>query len=794
MITHALPARNVLRATVTEARIQEQSGNSLVLVTQAVVGAKREISSGDSAMLDQQKLARQGDSVSGLLRIDVLADDAFRVRYAQGEEVPANDTPMVESWLTGPTSLEVDRGEALSVEGEAAPWLKQYEEKGETLGDNEGSVYLRTASHTLAVNLNPLRFELRNNEKNTVLAAWSGPEQNNFANWDAFNTGINRDIESGQPIASECFQIRPDESIYGLGEKFGAFDKVGQTIDLNMVDALGVTSPRSYKNIPFWVSSHGYGVFFNHSSLMSVWAGALSAVDLQVALQDDFLDYTVYAGPIITVLDRYTDMTGKSVLPPAWTFGYWQSKISYTNAEETLDVARKMRENNVPCDVIHLDTHWFKADWYCDLEFDSERFPDPEAYLKELSDMGFKVSLWQIPYIPEGSKLYDDLEAVDGFVKNKDGGLAAGGFCFSPGFKGKVGIIDYTNPEAVRVHQDHFARLFKLGAKVIKTDFGESAPLDGVYHDGTPGHQMHNRYPLDYNKAIFDVTQRETGDGVVWARSAWAGSQRFPIHWGGDNSPNYANMHPQIVGGLSFGMSGFPFWSQDIGGFCGTTNDRLLIRWMQLGMFTSHSRVHGYGDREVYKFSPEALRICRDFIQLRYRLLPYILGQAKRCVETSKPMMRPMVVDYQHDPNTWRISDQFMFGDDLLVAPIFSDGSSRKVYLPAGRWTDWWTHETIEAGEGGRWICVEADLERMPMYLCEGAIVPMGPVMDYVGQHPLNKVTLVTTPLREETTRTLSFPLDENYQQWATATVAGQANGQTQVTVDGVDFDIELVG
>ncbi len=224
--------------------------------------------------------------------------------------------------------------------------------------------------------------------------------------------------------------------------------------------------------------------------------------------------------------------------------------------------------------------------------------------------------------------------------------------------------------------------------KVIKTDFGEAAPLDGVYYDGTPGSHMHNLYPLLYNKAVFEVTREETGAGVVWARSAWAGSQRYPLHWGGDSSPNYANMLPQLEGGLSFGLSGFQFWSQDIGGFHGAIEEKLLIRWMQIGLFNSHSRIHGFGDRELYKFGPETQRICGDYLRLRYRLLPYIYGSARQCVESSLPMTRPLVVEYQHDPTVWNMSDEYLFGDSLLVAPIFSEAPLRQVYLPEGMWTD----------------------------------------------------------------------------------------------------------
>ena len=692
----------LMRATVTKASIARIEAQSVLLATSAVVAAKRKISSADSEMMNQQHLAAIGETVDGVIRLDVLSDAVLRVRYAQEASVPENATPMVVGAPPPPSRCQIS-------------------EQG-------GAVEIRTAAMLVRVTLDPYRIEIFTLDGGKVCGV-GGREKDNFNNWDSLNTGICRVIGDGSPLAVENFDLHYDEAIYGLGEKFIKLNKVGQTIDLNMDDALGVTTPRSYKNIPFYVSTRGYGVFFNHSSLMTYWVGSMSAADVQVAAEDDFLDYYLMLGDIKQIFSAYTDITGKGALPPKWTFGYWQSKISYSSAEETLEIARKMREHHIPCDVIHLDTFWFKEDWYCDLKFDPVRFPDPAAYLRELADMGIKISLWQLPYIPEGSELFNDLKAVDGFVKNTEGDIYNVGICFTPGFQGIVGVVDYTNPAAVRVHQQAFRTLFRLGAKVIKTDFGESAPLEGVYHDGTPGHRMHNLYPLLYNKALFEVTKEETGDGVVWARSAWAGSQRYPLHWGGDNSPNYFNMEPQLAGGLSFGMSGCQFWSQDIGGFLGNINQPLLIRWMQLGMFLSHSRIHGCGDRELYKFEPETQRICGDYIRLRYRLLPYIYGSAMRCVAQSLPLARPLVVEYQQDPTVYNIGDEYLFGDSLLVAPIFTEETSRRVYLPDGVWTDWWTGERLA---GNRWITRQADIETMPLYIREGGLIPMAPVMDYV--------------------------------------------------------------
>lgn len=768
-ITAAVAAKDIAKCSVTKATVLSQGKNALVLKTAAPLVFRKELSSGDPAMFDQSTLGKVGQTVEGRLCIEAVSDDVVRVRYCEGVEVLTNDTDMVVGVLPPPRACDIRM-------------------PGNPDAASKEPIVMRTAALQIRVSLNPYRLEITDLDGHLVCGV-GGPEKDYFSVMDSLNTGIARHGQTGAPIAVENFDLQYDEAIYGLGEKFMGLNKVGQVIELNMKDAVGVTTPRSYKNVPFFVSSRGYGVFFNHSSLMQYWLGAMSAVDVQVAAEDDFLDYYIFVGSIKQVLSWYTDLTGKGCLPPAWTFGYWQSKISYSSAAETLEIAHKMREHGVPCDVIHLDTFWFEKDWLCDLQFAKDRFPDPAAYLKELAGLGFKVSLWQIPYIPEGSQLFDDLLAVDGFVKTADGGLAPGGFCFTRGFTGRVGIIDYSNPRAVKVHQDYFRTLFRLGAKVIKTDFGEAAPVDGVYANGRPGRQNHNLYPLLYNRALFEVTKEETGDGVVWARSAWAGSQRYPLHWGGDNSPNYMNMQPQLAGGLSFGLSGFQFWSQDIGGFLGTTNDRLLIRWMQVGMFISHSRIHGCGDRELYKFAPETLRICRSYIRLRYRLMPYIYGQAADAVAQSLPLLRALVIEYQDDPTVRNLADQYLFGDSLLVAPIFSEDNRRRVYLPQGVWTDWWTgHRTT----GPVWLDVEAGLETLPLYIREGAVIPVGPVMNYVGETPVTRIELLVAKFADSGRTRIRVPVNG---EWVSVEyVAKHGKHNLSIGRSDVVFDVKLLG
>ena len=422
------------------------------------------------------------------------------------------------------------------------------------------------------------------------------------------------------------------------------------------------------------------------------------------------MDLFVFLGAPKDVLNEYTNLTGKASMPPLWSFGLWMSRITYSKEDEVRAVAAKLRENHVPADVIHLDTGWFETDWRCDYKFSTTRFKDPTKMMADLKQQGFHISLWQLPYFVPQNSLFPEIVAKGLAVKDGKGNLPY-----------EDAVLDFTNPATVSWYQQKIASLLKMGAGAIKVDFGEAAPLTGIYANGRTGFYEHNLYPLRYNQAVADITRQVTGENIIWARSAWAGSQRYPLHWGGDSGNTDSSMAATLRGGLSFGLSGFTFWSHDIGGFTQKPPEELYRRWVPFGMLTSHSRCHGAPPREPWEYSAQFLEEFRRADELKYRLMPYIYAQAKDSSERGLPMLRALFIEYPDDPGTWTVEDEYLFGSDLLVAPLMESGATgRDVYLPKGQWIDFQTGKVYAGG----WQKIEAGQIPVVLLAREGAIVP----------------------------------------------------------------------
>jgi alpha-D-xyloside xylohydrolase len=508
------------------------------------------------------------------------------------------------------------------------------------------------------------------------------------------------------------FDLAHDESVFGLGEDFGPLDKRGTSHHLWMQEAYSNASPATYKPVPFWWSTAGWGVLVNTTNPVRVDVGAADHTALSVVVEGvDHLDLVVIeADTPAELLGRYAAITGYPRVPPRWSFGAWMGRMSYTSAAEVEAAAVELRAREIPCDVMHIDTHWFAADWACDYRFDPERFPDPAGMVSRLRADGFRVCLWQWPNALVGTETFEALTSIGGLARRADGEPEV-----QQGFVGPAGVIDWTHPGAVAWVQERIRDLARLGVASIKTDFGEGAPVDALYHDGD-GWSMHNAYPLHYDDAIQaaldEVSAVDGEERVLWARSGWAGSQRHPIHWSGDGVARWDDLACVVRAMLSMGMSGIPFYAHDVGGFSGVPDADLYVRWAQLGVLSPHVRFHGFPPREPWAYGPDAERLTRDALRLRYSLLPYLWRAADVCGRTGTPLARAMVIDHPDDPTCHHLDDQYLLGPDLLVAPILSSTGRRRLYVPADTWCWFDTDEPIAAG----WHHLEMPLDRIPLF------------------------------------------------------------------------------
>ena len=552
------------------------------------------------------------------------------------------------------------------------------------------------------------------------------------------------------PVAqmTESFHLRADEHLFGLGEKFTPLDKRGQRIISWTVDALGAASERAYKNVPLLISTRGYGLFLNTGRRITYELGTESCETYTLAVDGPYLDlYLIYGPTPAAILERYTALTGRAPVPPKWSFGLWLSGSGiYRDEAAFATLVAGLAEHDIPCDVIHVDPWWMRWRKYADFEWDRQAFPEPKRFAADLHRQGLKLSAWQHPYISVESDLFLEGRAKGYFARKPDGsvyvidyGLSLssllGGITgdeYSPtqvasretSWNAPVAIIDLTQPEAVAWYKSLMRAALRSGLDAFKTDFGEDIPVDAVFANGMTGAEMHNLYPLLYNQVVFDVTLEVKGAGVVWGRSGYASSQRYPTCWSGDPACDWDSLAFTIRGGLSLGLSGVPFWSNDIGGYRGHPSAELYIRWAQFGLLCSHARCHGESQREPWFFGEQALAIFRRYARLRYQLFPYLYSCAHEAAATGLPVLRAMPLAFPDDPNCYDKDLQYLLGPWLLVAPIYDESSQRHVYLPEGRWIDYWSEQTFT---GPANITVHASLDTLPLFVRGGAIVPMIP-------------------------------------------------------------------
>ncbi len=635
-----------------------------------------------------------------------------------------------------------------------------------SVAPGEGGAWVFTAGDSaLEITATPLRFRLLHGGA-PVAGSTTDEHFRGFTRLPAFG----RVRQGGYWTAA--LSLASGEPVYGLGEKFGPLNKRGQLIHSHVADALGVNSGLAYKNAPFaWSPGTGkgaWGLFVHTPATVTHGVGHpdWSHRSYVVNVEDEALDlFLLAADTPAGILDLYTKLTGRPAPVPVWSLGLWVSRAYYKTPEEATAVAAKLRAHKIPCDVLTLDG---RAAWEVetrfDFEWDPERFPNPLASLAAIKEHNLRICVWEYPYVSVHSALFEDLASRGYLLTTKDGEPYVFGWDTSPATSpfGKVltplpesGIVDFTHPGAYVWWRDAHAGLFADGVDVIKSDFGEQVPDDAVAFNGDTGRRLHNVYPLLYNQCVFEATAKYQRDRdaapMVWGRAGWTGSQRYPIQWGGDPQSDWEGLAASIRGGLSWGMSGVPYHSSDIGGFYGSQQPsaELYLRWLQATVFSSHIRAHGIGEREPWAFGIEAEAIAKKWLAIRYRLIPYLQRVIDDAVATGMPVMRAMALAFPGNTLTRGYETQFMCGDALLVAPILQPGGEVEIALPPGAWYDLISRQRFP---GGRVLRYKAALDQFPVFGREGYALPMGPAVQHTGEidpaKPLEQLWVFGKPTR----------------------------------------------
>ncbi|WP_129662614.1 alpha-xylosidase [Phytoactinopolyspora endophytica] len=525
----------------------------------------------------------------------------------------------------------------------------------------------------------------------------------------------------------EKLELNPADAVYGLGERFGPLVKNGQVVDVWNNDG-GTASEQAYKNVPFYLTNAGYGVFVNHPGPVSFEVASELVSRTQFSVVGQELEYFIIHGPTPKeILRRYTALTGRPARVPAWSYGLWLSTSFTTDYDEATvtSFVDGMAEHDIPLSVFHFDCFWMREFNWCDFEWDPRTFPDPPGMLKRLKERGLKICVWINPYIAQRSPLFAEGKAKGYLVRRPDGSVWQWDM-----WQAGMALVDFTNPEARAWFASHLRRLMEMGVDAFKTDFGERVPTDVVWDDGADPYRMHNYYTHLYNQTVFDLLREHEGEGgaVVFARSATAGGQQFPVHWGGDCDSTFASMAESLRGGLSLAMSGFGYWSHDIGGFENTPDPAVFKRWSAFGLLSSHSRLHGSRSYRVpWAFDDEAVDVLRAFTRLKMRLMPYLSAVAREAYDGGIPTMRPMALEFAEDRATTHLDLQYMLGDRLLVAPVMSASDEVSYYVPEGTWTSLLDGSTVT---GPRWVSERHGFDSLPVLVRPDTVLPVGSVDD----------------------------------------------------------------
>ena len=614
------------------------------------------------------------------------------------------------------------------------------------VGVADGGVTLSTEYLVVEASLDPWRLTFRSADGQ--LLTHEVPDDVNFAG-QRFGPRPGFQVESlpHDPARRvlgvvETLLLDPEDHFYGSGERFTRLDLVGRTVEIWNRNPYGARSGLAYKNLPLLVGSRGYGLFVDVPTAVSFRLGSDSNRAYSVEAVGDELDYYLIAGTPKEILTAYTALTGRPAMPPEWAFGLWASTafVPFTEAS-VLEQARRLRAEGIPCDVVNLDCFWQRAQMWCDFEWDTSRVPDPPRLMAELRREGFHTCLWINPYVSIQSGLYREGAERGYFVRRPDGSIYHP-IVWSQRTErgmGLCGIVDFTNPEAARWYRARLDAQLALGADAFKPDFAEEIPEDARFANGLTGREMHNPYPLLFQREVFEATRARAERVIAWSRSAAPGVQRYPGHWSGDPECTFVDLANTLRGGLAAAMSGLAYWSHDIGGFWGEPSPELFVRWAQLGLLSALSRYHGATPRDPWRFGDEALEIFRRYARLRSRLVPSLVSHGWRASEDGVPLMRPMVMEFPDDPAGYAFDLQYCLGRELLVSPVVRADGRVTTYLPRGRWTDWWSGAVHE---GPTTLRRQVPLDELPLYVRDDSLVVLGPERNHVGERALDPLTV----------------------------------------------------
>ena len=635
------------------------------------------------------------------ITFDIIDDKIFRVKVGAGEDISANLT---------------------EIPARVPPF---------EVTEDEEFIYIGTKTHTMEIRKSDCNYELKDSAGELVIGE-NRTEKSVYFGYYTPPLGQRTEAD-GMLHTCQSLRLRDDEAFYGFGEQFMDFNKRGLRTEIWNVDPANTMCTRSYKNIPFFISSKGYGVLVNTSRKTVFEMGSHSSGAYTVSAEGDRLDYYIFLGDTPQeIVGGYYKLTGMPAMVPKWSLGMWFSCIqTYNSSQAMLDKAKEIRAKGFPADVLHIDPPWMDGKDLTSHLMWGDNFPQPQKMLAELHDMGFKISMWTAPYIPMNCAMYEEGIAGDYFVRDAEGKLIVNDGPMNYWSQDFV-YIDFTNPEAFDWYKNHLKKIHRDGCDIVKNDLGELGALEAKYHNGMDGYEGHNYFTQKYAECVYLAAKEAMGeDAMIWCRSGATGAHKNPVHWAGDVWCNFANMRGQLRAILGASMSGFVFFSHDIGGFVGKPSPELYIRWYQFGMFTSHSRAHGSHPHEPWDYGDEAVRICRRYTDLRYSLLPHIYSTSMDACSEGYPVIKPMVWDFGGDKNVVSIADQYMFCNDFLVAPVFQAEGERDIYLPEGEWLD---YETGEIYGGKQWIKIYCGLERMPLFIKRGAMILKTAPVQYINK------------------------------------------------------------